>query len=232
MKEHIKIRYDFKFSDGSTRKFDTLLDKDTLSLISQPGLDLPEWVGLEYKQCANCTLDRTLHPNCPVAVNLSGLAQEFNDITADDKVQVTVTVKERIYAKVTTMREGLSPLLGIIMTTSGCPTMEPLKPMVRFHLPFASLEETVFRMTSLFLVAQLIRDQAGKKPEWRLDGLYEIYEEVKKVNKDFSQRMIAAARRDANVDALVNLNVFAVMFPLVADKMLKEITPYFSAYLK
>lgn len=232
MKGQFKIRYDFKFNNGSTKKFDVLLDKETLSLVSEPGLDVPKWVDLEYKQCANCTLDKTIHPYCPVALNLSGIAQEFNDVTAEDAVRVTVTVKERIYAKVTSMREGLSPLLGIIMTTSGCPAMAPLKPMVRFHLPFASLEETVFRMTSLFLVAQLIREQAGKKPEWRLEGLYEIYDEVKKVNKDFSRRMIAAARSDANVDALVNLNVFAVMVPLVADKMFKEIAPYFSAYLK
>jgi hypothetical protein len=232
MKEQLKIRYDYKFSNGLTKKFDLHLDKETLSLVSEQGLDLPEWVGLEYKQCANCKLDKTLHPYCPVAANLSGITQEFSGITADDAVHVTVTVKERIYAKVTSMREGLSPLLGIIMSTSGCPSMEPLKPMVRFHLPFASLEETVFRMTSMFLVAQLIREQAGKKPEWRLEGLSKIYEEVKKVNKDFSQRMITAARRDTNVDALVNLNVFAVMVPLVAEKMLKEITPYFSAYLK
>jgi hypothetical protein len=232
MKEHFKIRYDYKFENGSAKKFDVLLDKETLSLDSEQGLDLPDWVSLEYKQCANCTLDSTIHPYCPVAANLSGITQDFRDITTDDAVHVTVTVKERMYYKVTSIREGLSPLLGIIMTTSGCPSLEPLKPMVRFHLPFASLEETVFRMTSLFLVAQLIREQAGKKPEWQLKGLHEIYEEVKKVNKDFSQRMIAAARSDANVDALVNLNVFAVMVPLVADKMLKEITPYFSAYLK
>ncbi len=232
MPEQFKIRYDFKFNNGSAKKFDIHLDKETLSLISDQGLDLPKWVRLEYQQCANCMLDKARHPYCPVAANLSGIAQEFNDITADDAVHVTVTVKERIYATITTMREGLSSLLGIIMTTSGCPTMDPLKPMVRFHLPFASLEETVFRMTSLYLVAQLIREQAGKKPEWRLEGLSKIYDEVKKVNKDFSQRMIAAARSDTNVHALVNLNVFAVMVPLVAEKMLKEITPYFSAYLK
>ena len=128
--------------------------------------------------------------------------------------------------------KGLSPLLGIIMTTSGCPVMEPLKPMVRFHLPFASLDETAFRMVALYLVAQLLCDHAGKKPEWRLEGLADIYAEVKKVNKDFGHRMIAAARSDANVHALVNLNVFAVMVPTAAEKMLKEITPYFSAYLK
>ncbi len=106
--------------------------------------------------------------------------------------------------------------------------MEPLKPMVRYHLPFASLDETVFRMTSMFLMAQFLRSQSGKKPEWKLDGLAKIYAEVKKLNKDFGKRMITAARNDANVHALVNLNVFAVMVPMKAENMMKEIAPYFS----
>ena len=56
---------------------------------------------------------------------------------------------------------GVSSLLGVIMTTSGCPIMAQLKPMVRFHLPFASLEETIFRMVSMHLVAQYLRHQDG-----------------------------------------------------------------------
>jgi hypothetical protein len=110
--------------------------------------------------------------------------------------------------------------------------MEPLKPMVRYHLPFASLDETAYRTVAMFLVAQLIREQAGKNPKWGIEGLAKIYAEVKILNKDFSQRMIEAARSDANVHALVNLNVFALMVPMAAEKMLKEMAPYFSAYLK
>jgi hypothetical protein len=110
--------------------------------------------------------------------------------------------------------------------------MEPLKPMVRYHLPFASLDETVFRMMSMFLMAQFLRSRTGKKSEWTLDGLSRIYEEVKKLNKDFGFRMRAAAKSDANIHALVKLNVFAVMMPIEAEKMLKEITPSFSSYLR
>jgi hypothetical protein len=232
MMDQFRISYDFKFNTGTEKKFDLLFEKESLTLVAQKATDRPEWSLLEFHQCSNCPLTRTLVPYCPVAVNLSGIAQEFRTVTANDKVAVTVTVKERGYFKITSIQEGLSPLLGIIMATSGCPIMEPLKPMVRYHLPFASLDETAFRMISMFLVAQYIRGQSGKKPEWQLDGLTRIYAEVKKLNKDFAQRMIAAAKNDANVHALVNLNVFAVMVPMVAENMLKEITPYFSSYLK
>lgn len=228
----MKIAYDFAFHNGAAKKFEIALDKENLSLITGQRPDPPEWALLEYQQCANCPLDNVIHTYCPVAANLSGIAQEFREVTSNDKVDVTVTVKERVYFKTTSIQEGLSPLLGIIMTTSGCPIMDPLKPMVRYHLPFASLDETVYRMVSLFLVAQLIREHAGKEPEWGIQGLAKIYGEVKKLNKEFGQRMIAAARSDANVHALVNLNVFAVMVPLAAEKMLAEMTPCFSSYLK
>ncbi len=39
-------------------------------------------------------------------------------------------------------------------------------------------------------------------------------------------------RSDANVHALMKLNVFAVMFPLESGKLLKDIALYFSSCLK
>ncbi len=104
--------------------------------------------------------------------------------------------------------------------------------MVRFHLPFASLEETIFRMVSMYLVAQYMRKQAGKSAEWTLEGLTRIYAEVGQVNNDFADRLTAASRSDVNVNALVNLDAFAKMVPLAADGLLKKISPCFSSFLK
>lgn len=230
--EQIQIVYEFKFHDGTKQKFDIRLDKDSLMLITPVNQNPPEWARLEYKQCSNCQFDKVLQPYCPIAVNLSDIAPKFREVNAKEQVDVQVAVKERNYHKVTSIQEGLSPLLGIIMSASGCPIMDPLKPMVRYHLPFASLDETVYRMVSLFLVAQLIRDRNGRNPEWGLEGLSKIYAEVKKLNKEFGQRMIAAAKSDANVHALVNLNVFAVMVPMAAEKMLKEMNACYASYLK
>lgn len=232
MANELKITYEFKLSDGTEKKFDIFLDREKLFFVKERGADPPEWAELEFHQCSNCPLNSTLTRYCPVAANLSGIAQQFREVAGADRATVTVKVKERAYFRAGSIQEGLSPMLGIIMTTSGCPVMEPLKPMVRYHLPFASLDETVFRMVSMFLVAQFLRSQAGKKPEWQLDGLSRIYGEVKKLNKDFGQRMRAAARSDANIHALVKLNVFAVMVPIEAKKVLKEIAPSFSSYFR
>jgi len=151
-------------------------------------------------------------------------------MVSHEGVAVTVTTEERMYTKDTTIQQGLSPLIGIIMTTSGCPIMEHLKPMVRFHLPFASLDETVFRMVAMHLMVQYYRNQEGKQAEWGLDGLTRVYAQVGIVNRDFANRLRDAAKKDANINALVNLDCFASMVPLVADDTLKAIRPYFSAY--
>jgi hypothetical protein len=232
MTDHFKITYAYRFDDGATIKFDLFFNADTLDLIPEKNRDLPEWTLLGYCQCAICPLDQRSHPRCPVAANFSGIVDKFRRFTSHDRVSVACVVEERTYSKTTTVQMGVSPLLGIIMTTSGCPIMEQLKPMVRFHLPFASLEETIFRMVSMHLVAQYLRHQAGKSSEWNLNGLIRIYGQVSEVNRDFAERMAGAAQNDVNVNALVNLDAFAQMVPLAADKMLKKITPYFHALIK
>lgn len=232
MTDYFNIVYAYKFGDGSTIRFDLHMDSATLAFVPEKHQDLPEWTLLGYCRCENCPLNARTHIRCPVAENLSGIVDKFKDFTSHDRVSVAVIVEERTYTKNTSVQMGLSPLLGIIMTTSGCPIMEQLKPMVRFHLPFASLEDTIFRMVSMYLVAQYLRKQEGKNANWTLDGLIRIYAQVQQVNKGFVERLLGAAKNDVNVNALVNLDAFAKMVPLAADKMLKKISPYFYALLK
>ena len=52
------------------------------------------------------------------------------------------------------------------------------------------------------------------------------------VNRDFSERLKAASERDANLNALVNLDCFANLIPLTIEETVEGIKPYFSAYLK
>lgn len=232
MNNQLRIIYVYRFEDGTAHRFDLFLDHDTLALTLEKPAVLPDWTLLARSRCAICPLEERSHRYCPVAAQFSGVVEKFSSFVSHDKVRVACFVEERTYTKDTTVQMGLSPLLGIIMTTSGCPVMEQLKPMVRFHLPFASLEETIFRMVSMHLVAQYLRKQAGKSAEWSLDGLVRIYAEVGQVNNDFADRLLLAARNDVNVNALVNLDAFAKMVPLAADSMLRKISPYFSALLR
>jgi hypothetical protein len=55
---------------------------------------------------------------------------------------------------------------------------------------------------------------------------------VAKVNRDFAKLMHAAVKRIAKANALVNLDIFAIMLPRIAEDMVQQIKPYFSAHLK
>jgi hypothetical protein len=57
-----------------------------------------------------------------------------------------------------------------------------------------------------------------------------VYAKVSVVNRDFANRLRDAAKKDANINALVNLDCFATMVPFVAEDTLKQLKPYFSAY--
>jgi hypothetical protein len=226
----LTIEYSYKFRSGSTAVFSLMLDRETLLLQKRKMQHPPLWSLLGHKQCENCPLEAQDNLYCPVALNFVDIAEKFKDFVSHENVVVTVTTEDRIYAKNTTIQQGLSPLIGIIMTTSGCPIMDHLKPMVRFHLPFASLDETVFRMVTMHLLVQYYRNQEGMQAEWRLDGLTRVYAKVSVVNRDFANRLRDAAKKDANINALVNLDCFATMVPFVAEDTLKQLKPYFSAY--
>ncbi|HUJ16467.1 MAG TPA: hypothetical protein VL197_00565 [Nitrospirota bacterium] len=231
MSEPIKIDYAYQFKTGAPVRFNLRLDRETLALQLEKRPDPPLWALLNHKKCENCPLDERRHLYCPVALNFADIAEPFKDMLSHEKVMATVTTEERTFSKETMIQHGLSPLVGIIMTTSGCPIMEHLKPMVRFHLPFASLDETIFRMVSMYLFVQYYRNQDGKPAEWNLDGLLKAYAEVSIVNRDFANRLRDAAKKDANINTLVNLDCMAAMMPFAAEETLKNLKPYFSAYL-
>jgi hypothetical protein len=118
------------------------------------------------------------------------------------------------------------------MVTSGCPLMEKLKPMVRYHLPFATKEETKYRVLSMYLLAQYFRHKCGKTPNWDLQALMDMYHDIKLLNKDFSQRLAHVRIEDASLNALALLDVFAQNLTFAIDKdNLDELERLFHAYI-
>jgi hypothetical protein len=73
--------------------------------------------------------------------------------------------------------------MGLIMATSGCPSLSYLKPMARFHLPLATAEETVYIATSMYLLAQYFLQKEGHKADLNLEGLLEIYHNIELINQ-------------------------------------------------
>jgi hypothetical protein len=104
--------------------------------------------------------------------------------------------------------------------------------MVRFHLPFATANETVFRAVSMYLVAQYFREREGLEPNWNLDGLVKIYKEIGIVNKGLWQRLSSASSFDANVNALIVLSAFGDALRFSLKKDLENLSTFFTKYFE
>jgi hypothetical protein len=227
----IKLHYIFKFFDGTSTTVEIQLDPGTLNCLT-PVDDPPDWARLTFNQCPNCPLKEAEHPCCPVAANISHLIYSFGDFSASETLNVMVLTKQRDYMKSTTVRDGLTSIMGVYMVTSGCPIMEKLKPLVRYHLPFASLEESVFRVVSMYLLIQHFLMKKGKKPDWELVQLEKIYDQIRQVNSGISKRLRNAAQKDAGLTALSNLDNLASLVPFVIDETLDKIENSLSSYLE
>ncbi len=207
--DKIKFNYRFIFKSGEEQEFNIELNRFTLNLIQTSEPYHPAWTKLDYFKCPNCTLDERKHPYCPIAVNLADIVDCFSVFVSNEPVEVIVTTNERTYSKEVPLQNGVSSLLGIYMVTSGCPVMEKLKPMVRFHLPFATLEETTYRAISMYLISQYFTYKHGGNPEWSLQKLSDAYDNIKKVNESFLKRLNTIDTKDSNLKAVVVLDYFA-----------------------
>lgn len=225
-------KYRFRFSDGEEKLFVVALDSKTLDLLRQEADDYPEWTALGFNKCPCCPIEEKTNSFCPAASSLAGLVNTFKSSVSFEDVEVYIETDERAYIKRTTLQKGLSPLIGIYMATSGCPVMEKLKPMARHHLPFATEEETKYRVFSMYLLAQFLRFKRGKSSDWEMKDLVKIYESVRVVNSHIAKRLSGIKIEDANINALIILDCLAdsVKFSINRDA-LEEIEELFSSYL-
>jgi len=205
------ITYTFQFENGNIKQFDIMLDPDTITLIAKDMEIRPEWARLDFHQCACCPIAKETVPYCPIAVNIAELVDEFKDEISSDNCVVQCITPERTYLKKAAIQEGLFSIFGIIMATSNCPVMNFFKPMARFHLPFSTIQETIFRSTSIYLLRQYFEYKKGRKPDLELEKLDEHYAKVQQVNRGILERTGSVAKKDADKNAIVILNALAQM---------------------
>lgn len=226
----IEYRYRFEFPDGTHREIDIHLDARTLALL----LDLPSvppaWTNLPFHQCRNCPLAPTVEP-CPVAVNLATIVDTFKDTVSHHECTVQVQARDRLYSKRTTAQKGLSSIIGIYAVSSDCPIMNKLRPLLPYHLPFASGEESTYRTVSMYLLAQYLLMRRGKRPDWELRELAQIYDAISEVNRGLSARFRDVSSQDANANAVIILASFGEQVRLSLEDSLAELELFFGAYL-
>lgn len=187
------------------------------------------WMELASDKCNNCPLNPAQVQRCWVAVNLAPIVQHFGDMNSTEPVTVTVRTPQRDYVKRCTLYEGMSSMVGLIMVTSGCPVMDRLRPMAHTHLPFANSYETTYRAIGSYLIGEAIRFSHGEKPDWELQGLRELYDNVRQVNEGMSRRLKSIGGRDAAINAVIRLDALADTLSLIlSGDWSKELEPMYA----
>jgi hypothetical protein len=227
MSDPQRIGYRFDLPDGSQKSLEFTFDPADFRLTTVPPEAPPFWTDLKFNQCANCPLNADEHPSCPAALQMSRAIEPLKALVSFDTVGVTVTQAERtIYAE-TTVQQAMSSVLGLIMATAGCPWTDRLRPMARFHLPFASETETVYRSVCMFLLA---RELTASSPAAGFAALEALYANLHVVNRDMSRRLGAATRTDPARNAIALLDAFTTLLPAALERSLEELKPLFDAW--
>ena len=222
-----QIVYNFEVEGGQAWNYPLSFD-DSHNFIAKPDTEIRPWTRLEYHQCSHCPLNKTKSPQCPVAKNLNQIVEDTNASVSYTPTRVTVVTPERTYTKQCTAQDGLRSLFGLIMATSGCPHLEWLRPLARFHLPFATLDETLFRVLSLQLLDDYLNDHqidfesVAAKIKMR-------YGLIEKVNQAFADRIRSYCKADADKNAIAQLDVYAQMFPFQLEDDFKSLRKYFGS---
>ncbi|MEO4049022.1 hypothetical protein AAFN46_18275 [Pseudomonas sp. CAU 1711] len=219
------IRYRFTFADGQQAEHSIALEGELEALPPE------EWTRLDFHQCSHCPLDPQQVQECPLAAALHRPVRLISRHVSYEEVDVQVFWRDREIRQHTTLQRAAGSMLGAISACSGCPHTRPLKAMAWFHWPFCGSEETLYRVFGSYLLGQYLRAQHGLEPDWKLDGLREIYGNLRKVNLGLAQRLRAAAEEDSSLNGLILLDLLAADTQYMLDQYAGELDSYFADYL-
>lgn len=224
--ESKSIIYHFTVADGTTYSHTVQLSTD--QVIDHSSGDYPEWTSLAFQRCKNCEWDKSDY--CPVAINLREAALLLGKFRSYDMVDVVVETPERTYNKHTSIQEGLSGLLGLIMARSGCPAFEAFRGPGWFHLPFSTMEETMFRITGSYMLRQfLLGDGTAESREQIVQNVQSTYETVAIINRCIMQRLKAGVKVafDAPYNAITILDSMGGMVSMSIPDGMDDLRKYF-----
>jgi hypothetical protein len=220
------IEYIFTMDDGNVLNYKINFSRPWADILDKS--DYPVWTELDFKQCGNCPLNPEEYSHCPVAIDAKEIFLGFKEVLSSSVTNVRVITPEREYVKRCDAQTGLRALIGFVMATSQCPILSKMRGMAHYHLPFASIDEIVFRVSSSYLLSQYYVHQTGGEADWELKGLKKHYKDLLTLNYDFLQRIRVASEAHSNLDVLSTLFSISSLLSINLEQHLQELKPLFT----
>ena len=222
----MKIIYEFIFPNDNILKYKV----DVTYHKKQEDIDDGNkyfWTRLDFEKCSICPLKSSDFEHCPAAKDLRFLIEDFSTKVSFETVQANVYTPIRDYSKECDMQTALNSLLGVILSTSDCPILNQMKPMAFFHIPFATYEESFIRTVSFYFIRQYFNKQDGKDADFDLSNLQDYYNDLKIVNTNLKNRLLAACKKDTFVNAINAFFSLSALISFSIQDKLADIKPYF-----
>lgn len=216
------ISYLFHIEDKEDVVFEVLIDSTSMTHSIPQDFKEPEWSS-SFK-CSFMTDDKK--NCCSLCKCIAYVTNEFKDIKVDTPATISVRTENRNYTIKQNIKTGLFSILGLYMSTSNCPHFAFLKPMAKFHLPFASDIETVFRSIGTYLLGEYFRFKDGIVPDWDLQALSTLYEQVSKIDLEIAEHLKKIS--PDSIEPIMILNSFADLFTKDIKEKLDKIEPFYS----
>ena len=225
--DHKRITYRFFAASNATLTVEMFFEKKTFRLTLPEGSPHPDWAKLAFNRCPNCTLPKDA-AYCPAALGIANFLPAFESRVSHEKAVIEVESGHRTIVSKSTFQTGMASMIGLVCATSGCPLTKFLRPMARFHLPFADEQETLFRSFATWLLMSLVRQRStGDAEPITLEGLKDNYRALSVMNTCLGNRIRNSVSRDAALNAVVILDLFAQIAPDNIDGDFEDIMEAF-----
>ena len=224
------IAYNFRYDDGTDLRFEVDEEGDS----SSESVDLPDadWLALENGRCEGCPLPPGSRKTCPAALSIHPILSSFGNRLSHETVKVVVEMNELEVHGTMSLQDAVRSLMGLQLGLCSCPVLKKLRPMARFHVPFGTQEQSLFRFVGTHLIAQYFRREGGLPFELDLTGLLDGIKELHKVNERLVERICQGVKKDAAINSLVILDTVATLLEIDLDANLDELRSHFGVYLE
>jgi hypothetical protein len=214
----LRVNYRIERKTGEVLDFDLRLDEHGL-LEDLPDTG-PEWTRIDGNRCLGC---KSLCKYCRASIAIVPVVEACLTIDSLEVVHTRVTMGQRITEVRGPISQPIASLMGLCMAASGCSTTAPFRAMAVYHLPFATLEETVIRAAGFALLGHWAHGTlADENPFARLT---EAWSELEEMNMRIGRRLQSCCETDATLNGLINLDMFAKSGGFGLESALKALRP-------
>lgn len=214
----LQVTYSVDLPNGETVKFLIRLDEHgLLEYLPDQG---PPWTRMEGQRCPNCT---DQDGACRAALAIAPVVDAFMNVDSLQQVRARAILANYTVEMNGSVARVVSSIMGLTMAAGGCPKIAPFRAMAMYHQPFATLEDTVIRAAGFLLLGRWAH--ATLADDNPFAPLVDAWKRLEEVNLRIGRCLRDCCAKDAALNGLTNLDMFAKVGGFALESALASLRP-------